>query len=83
MNTTTPQVPNNLVWAILSTLFCCLPAGIVSIVKAASVNSKWQAGDHAGAKKASDDAKTWAMISAGAGLVVGVLYFILVASVGT
>ncbi|TGS08593.1 CD225/dispanin family protein, partial [Mesorhizobium sp. M1C.F.Ca.ET.187.01.1.1] len=24
MNTATPQVPNNLVWAILSTLFCCL-----------------------------------------------------------
>ncbi|WP_010343070.1 CD225/dispanin family protein, partial [Xanthomonas sacchari] len=32
MNTTAPQVSNNLVWAILTTLFCCLPLGIVSIV---------------------------------------------------
>ena len=45
MNTATPQVPNNLVWAILSTLFCCLPAGIVSIVYAAQVNGKLAAGD--------------------------------------
>ena len=28
------QVPSNLVWAILSTLCCCLPLGIVSIVYA-------------------------------------------------
>ena len=33
--------PNNLVWAILSTLFCCLPLGIVSIVYAAQVNGKY------------------------------------------
>jgi len=26
-----PYVPNHLVWAILSTLFCCLPLGIVLI----------------------------------------------------
>ena len=31
MNATAPQVPNHLVWAILTTLFCCLPAGIGSI----------------------------------------------------
>ena len=42
MNTATPQVPNNLVWAILTTLFCCLPAGIVSIVYAAQVNGRQQ-----------------------------------------
>ena len=51
MNTATPQVPNNLVWAILSTLFCCLPAGIVSIVYAAQVNGKLAAGDIAGAQE--------------------------------
>ena len=33
--------PNHLVWAILSTLFCCLPLGIASIVFAAQVNSKY------------------------------------------
>ena len=41
-----PAPDNNLVWAILSTLFCCLPLGIVSIVKAASVNSLWAQGQY-------------------------------------
>ena len=27
-------IPNHMVWAILTTLFCCLPLGVVSIVYA-------------------------------------------------
>jgi hypothetical protein len=50
---------NHLVAAILTTLFCCLPFGIVSIVKSSQVNSKWQAGDYNGAMQASEEAKTW------------------------
>jgi hypothetical protein len=45
-------VPNNLVWAILSTLFCCLPLGVVSIVYASQVDGKRAAGDVAGAGRA-------------------------------
>jgi hypothetical protein len=56
-----PQGPpdNHLVPAILTTLFCCLPFGIVSIVKSSQVNSKWQVGDYQGAMLASEEAKTW------------------------
>lgn len=82
MNTATPQVPNNLVWAILSTLFCCLPAGIVSIVYAAQVNGKLAAGDIAGAQESSAKAKKWAIWSAIAAVVVGVLYGILIVALG-
>jgi hypothetical protein len=82
MNATAPQVPNNLVWAILATLFCCLPGGIVSIVYAAQVNGKLAAGDIAGAQDSSDKAKKWAMYSAIAGIVVGVLYAVLVVMMG-
>ena len=42
-------IPNHMVWAILTTLFCCLPFGIVSIVHAARVDSLSAAGDIAGA----------------------------------
>ncbi len=56
MNATAPQIPNHLVWAILATLFCCLPGGIVSIVYAAQVNGKIAAGDIAGARDSSDKA---------------------------
>ncbi len=71
-------VPNYLVPAILTTLFCCLPLGIVSIVYAAQVNSKLTAGDRAGAIDSSNKAKMWAWISFGTGLVLIVGYLILV-----
>ena len=74
--------PNNLVWAILTTLFCCLPFGIVSIVYAAQVNGKWQSGDAAGAQESSDKARKWAMYSAISGVVVIVLYIVLIVAVG-
>jgi hypothetical protein len=57
------------VFAILSTVLCCLPTGIVSIVYAAQVNTKVAAGDVAGAAQASNNAKLWALISLGLGLL--------------
>ncbi len=63
-------VPNYLVQAILTTLFCCLPFGIVSIVYAAQVNGKVAAGDRAGALESSRKAKTWAWVALGTGLVL-------------
>ena len=63
-------VPNYLVFAILSTVFCCLPAGIPAIVYASQVNSKLLLGDMAGAQAASNNAKMWCWISLGLGLVV-------------
>jgi hypothetical protein len=79
----TPGVPvqNYLVFAILATVFCCLPAGIPAIVYAAQVNGKLQVGDLAGAQAASKNAKLWCMISGGLGLAwVGIiaLYIILI-----
>lgn len=58
------QCPDSyLLYAILTTLFCCLPFGIVAIVKAASVSSKYQSGDYEGAVQASNDAKKWCKIA--------------------
>jgi len=71
-------VPNYLVFAILATVFCCLPTGIPAIVYAAQVNGKLQAGDLAGAQLASKNAKMWCLISLGLGLAVMVLYAILI-----
>lgn len=63
-----PPVQNYLVFAILATVFCCLPAGIPAIIFAAQVNGKLQAGDHVGAQAASSNAKMWCWISFGMGL---------------
>ena len=71
------QVPNNLVWAILCTVFCCLPGGIVAIVYAAQVDGKVAAGDIAGAQASARTAATWCWVSAGCGIVLCVGYFFL------
>ena len=65
--------PNYLVWSILSTIFCCLPLGIASIVFAAQVNTKWAQGDVAGAQDSSRKAKQFALWSTIIGAVVAVL----------
>jgi len=71
------SVPNYLVQAILVTLFCCLPFGIVAIVFASQVNSKLAGGDYEGAVKASDSARTWCWVSLLCGLIPMVLYVLL------
>ncbi len=68
--------PNYLVWSILSTIFCCLPLGVASIVFAAQVNSKFAGGDLAGAQESSRKAKQFAIWSAAAGVIVFVLYIV-------
>jgi len=57
MNEMVNPPKNYLVQSILVTIFCCLPLGVVGIVFAAQVNSKFAAGDVDGANQASADAK--------------------------
>lgn len=57
------EVPNYLLQAILCTVFCCQPFGIVAIVFAAQVNGKLAAGDYHGAVSCSNSARTWCWIS--------------------
>jgi Interferon-induced transmembrane protein/zinc-ribbon domain len=64
-----PKINNYLIPAIFSTLCCCLPFGIVSIVYAAQVNGKLSGGDVAGAMQSASNAKMWFWISFGLGLV--------------
>ncbi len=71
------NIPNYLVPAILSTILCCVPAGIVSIIYAVQVNNKKQVGDLAGAAEASSKAQTWFWVSFGLGLIVIILNVIV------
>ncbi|RUP04274.1 MAG: CD225/dispanin family protein [Mycobacterium sp.] len=79
-----PEPDNYLVWAILSTVLCCLPAGIVSIVYSTKVSGLWAQGRYGEAQEASRNAKKWAIISAIVGAVVIVvsiiLYVVLIAA---
>lgn len=70
-------IPNNMVWAILTTLFCCLPFGIVSIVYAAQVDGRRAAGDIEGARTAADKARFWAIVSAVSMPLLLILWFVV------
>lgn len=78
MGTNQSEVSNNLVWAILTTLFCCLPFGIVSIVYASKVDGLRIAGNIPAAVEMSQKARNWAIAAAVSpivGVVVWVLFF--------
>ena len=50
-----PPCPStNLIWAILATVFCCQVTGIIAIVFAAQVTTKYREGDYDTAKKYSN-----------------------------
>ena len=72
-----PEVPNHLAWAILVTILCCLPTGIIAISYAAQVNGKLIYDDYSGAKSASDNARTWAIVSMILGPVLWALWWLL------
>lgn len=76
------RINNHLVAAILTTLFCCLPFGIVAIVYAAKVDGLVAAGDWAGARHASDRAKQWSFWSAVSVIVIYGLAFIVALATG-
>ncbi len=78
-NSNVPQPPKTwLVESILTTLFCCMPFGIVGIVYASKVESLYQNGLYDQAQKASEDAGKWTKLSFWLGLGIGIIYLILV-----
>ena len=70
--------PTNLVWGILVTIFCCLPFGIVSIVKASQVSSLYNQGKYLEAEEASNSAGKWAMWGAISSVIFAVLYILCI-----
>ena len=63
------KINNNLVLAIVVTVLCCLPFGLVGVVYAAQVNGKAQAGDVAGAQESARKAQLWSYWGLGIALV--------------
>ncbi|MEO8365669.1 MAG: CD225/dispanin family protein [Pseudoxanthomonas sp.] len=75
------SIPNHLAWAIIATVFslclCCgipgLITGIIAIVFSAQVNSKLNAGDVEGARRASNTARILCWVTT-ACAVIGLLW---------
>jgi hypothetical protein len=58
--------PTNMVWAIISTLLCCVPLGIVAIIYSNKVSKKYYEGDLAAAEHYSEVSAWWCI-----GTIVG------------
>ena len=69
------KVESHLVEAILTTLFCCMPFGIVSIVFASKVSGLVASGNIAAAQNASRQAHKWAMIALILGIIQDLCWF--------
>lgn len=63
MGSPSVTIPNYMTQAVLVTIFCCVPFGIVAIIYATRVNNKALAGDIEGAQDASDNAYKWIVVS--------------------
>lgn len=57
-------------WAIVSTLLCCLPLGIVSIIKATKVNELWNTHRYQEATQQAKSAKRWIVATFIIGLIM-------------
>lgn len=71
-----PRPESHLAWAILVTVFCCLPCGIVAIVRASTVESRYRSGEYAAAAGASESAYTWCLWGTILGLISGGSYLV-------
>ena len=70
--------PNNyLALAIFTTICCCLPLGIVAIIKANSVDQLFFAKQYDAALYASKEAKKWCLIGMGISAFIVIAYLFI------
>lgn len=62
--------PTNLVWAIISTILCCMPLGVIAIIYSVKVSQKYQQGDIEGAKHYSEVSAWWCIGTIIGGIVL-------------
>lgn len=74
-----PCPPTYLALSIIVTVLCCLPFGIVGIVKSSSVSKEYALGNYEAAQQASKQAKTWSIVGICCGLFWVIIYVILIA----
>lgn len=69
-----PMPPTYMLWAILSTLCCCIVPGIVAIYFSAMVSSRYYEQNYEGARRASRKAEIWIIVSVVLGVISSALY---------
>lgn len=68
--------------AIFTTLCCCLPLGIVAILKANDVDKLYNTKQYEAAVAASDSAKKWCMYGIICSLIANAIWIIIYVAIG-
>lgn len=67
---TRPERPRSyLGWGIAALILCCMVPAIVSVIYSTFVGSRYADGDYEGARRASETAEMWLLVSIVAGIV--------------
>ena len=69
---------SHMLFAILSTLFCCLPVGVYAIILASKVDGLYLMGEYEEARMKADDAKKWSIIGMVCSIIGWLIYFIII-----
>lgn len=64
------EAPTNLVWAVIATVMCCQITGVIAIVYGVMTSSANSVGNYEKARRYSDIAQIWVMVS----IVLGLIY---------
>ena len=77
-----PCPPTYLALSIIVTALCCLPFGIVGIVKSSSVSREYAICNYSAAQDASNQAKKWSIIGICCSVAIWILYFLFFVILG-
>lgn len=78
-----PERPKSwLLESILATIFCCLPFGIIGIINALDVESRYNAKEYDKSIRASNEAKRWCKYALIVGLICLALPLLLIITSG-
>ena len=76
------DVPNNMLLALICTLLCCMPFGLVGVVYASQVSGKVLAGQYEEAENSARQAKVWSILGIVIGGLVTVGYVVAMIALG-
>lgn len=65
-----------MIFAVITTMLCCLPLGIAAIVYASRINTLQRNGDYAGAQDAAKKARLFSVIGTVSGVIVTIMYIV-------
>lgn len=74
-NVMPPKPNNNLIFAIFTTICCCLPLGIYAIILANKVNTYYMTNQYELAVVTANDVKKWCWIGVIISVVCNLAYF--------